>query len=197
MENICCNCGKSTQEILCETCNAWGVTTSEVFPTVSDVLSEQYHRIGKDGRRYWGKRGAGIVFSDGHSVLLLKRKGDDYRDHWCIPGGKAKENENPIDTAQREAKEECGSNEGQRVEQFHNQDGSHHFHTYLYSVNKPFDVTLSDEHSDSKWVPLDEVESLKLHPKFKEAWPGYLRAIKKKISRKSFNEWYAKRNSQG
>ena len=41
---------------------------------------EQYHHIGKDGKKYWGKAGAGILFTDGKKVLLLKRaeKGDHF-----------------------------------------------------------------------------------------------------------------------
>lgn len=153
------------------------------------MYNEQYHRIGKDGKKYWGRMGAGIVFTDGKVVLLLKRdNSSDYAGHWCIPGGKAKANEVPLDTARRESTEECGKVEGQRFNQFYSKDGSHHFHTYLYSIDKPFDVKLSKEHTDYKWVPIDDVMKMELHPKFEESYPSYLRAIKKRFS-KSFKEW--------
>jgi 8-oxo-dGTP pyrophosphatase MutT (NUDIX family) len=156
---------------------------------------EQYHRIGKDGKKYWGRLGAGIVFTDGKKILLLQRSPkSDHPGYWCIPGGKANENESPIDCAVRESKEECGSAEGIRFAQFHDRDGGHHFHTFLYSVMKPFEVRLSDEHSDSAWVPIDEVKKMKLLPKFAESFPAYLRAIKKRFpEEKSFIEWLASR----
>ena len=197
INNVCCYCGKGVaswihcQGFLCETCGEWGITRSEVVPTIAEVFSEQFHRVGKDGKRYWGRLGGGILFTDGEKILLLKRDGNsDYAGHWGIPGGRAKEGEAPLDTARRETKEECGSVEGQRFGHFDDKDGAHHFHTYLFAIAKPFDVELSKEHNDSKWVALDKVEDMKLHPKFKEAWPGYLRAIKKRFPGKtSFLDW--------
>lgn len=196
MINICFSCGKDDQNELCETCLGWGITQEELFPTFCDALTEQFHRLGKDGKRYWGRLGAAILFTDGSNVLLLKRsENSDHANTWCLPGGRAKENEVPLDTARREAKEESGSVEGSRFQHFHDKDGSHHFHTYLYAVSKPFDVKLSKEHTDSAWTPLNEVEKLKLHPKFKEAWPTYLRAIKKRFPEKSsFEEWLLSRD---
>lgn len=196
---ICCSCGQNTlDQDICELCQEWGVTNSEVFPTLSDVLSEQFHRIGKNGTKYWGQLGAGIVFTDGKKILLLKRdESSDYAGHWCIPGGKAKKGETPIDVAHRESKEECGNVEGQQFEHFHAKDGAHHFHTYLMAISKPFDVKLSKEHTDSDWVDLDKVENMKLHPKFKDAWPGHLRAIKRRFPNKTnFSEWFVLRNSK-
>jgi 8-oxo-dGTP pyrophosphatase MutT (NUDIX family) len=194
---ICQHCGDNAKDVahgeipLCDICEQWGITSAELYPTLSDVFSEQFHRIGKDGKKYWGRLGAGILFTNGKQVLLLKRSDDsDFADHWCIPGGKSKEKENPLDTALREAKEECGTAEGQRSEHFHSIDGSHHFHTYLFTVAKPFPVTLSKEHKDSKWVDLDEVADMNLHPKFKESWQTYLRAIRKRFPEKvSFADW--------
>jgi len=193
--DICQHCGAITNEQttdipFCDICKQWGITHQEIYPTVAD-MAEQFHRIGKDGKKYWGRLGGGIVFTDGEKILLLKRDGSsDYAGHWGIPGGKAKEGEAPLDVARRESKEECGTVEGQRFGHFHARDGAHHFHTYLMAVAKPFDVQLSKEHDASEWADLDKVEGMKLHPKFAEAWPGHLRAIKKRFPNKtSFAEW--------
>ena len=149
---------------------------------LKDNLIEQFHRIGKNGNRYWGKMGAGIIFTDGQKILLLRRANiGDYLGYWAPPGGKAKEGEVPLETAKRESKEECGHNEGQRFSDHHSQDGGHHFYTYLMTV-KPFEAKLSKEHDMSKWVDLDEVENMKLHPKFKDSWPTYKRAIERKFN---------------
>jgi len=141
-------------------------------------LNERHYRIGKNGDRYKGKRGAGVCFTDGSKILLLKRsKGCDHPGTWCIPGGRGKPGESDIDAAKREAKEECGSNSGQRFDSMSVKDGSFTWTTYFYKINAPFDCDLSDEHTDSKWVDIDEVESLDLHPKFKHSWPSYKKRL--------------------
>jgi 8-oxo-dGTP pyrophosphatase MutT (NUDIX family) len=158
-------------------------------------MNEQYHRIGKDGRKYWGKMGAGIVFTDGKKILLLKRNqpGDHYG-AWTVPGGKAERGENPIDAARREAQEECGHVEGYRFAHFDDLDGRHHFHTFLFAIDRPFKVMISDEHSDFNWFDLDAVMQAKLHPRFRSLFPSIRRKIDGHFA-KSFGEYVEKRDA--
>jgi len=154
-------------------------------------LYERYYRIGKDGKKVWGKIGAGVLFTDGKKILLLKRntKGDHFGT-WSIPGGKVERGENPVDGANRESKEECGFAGGRKFGHYDDTSGRHHFHTYFHEVEKPFDVNLSDEHSDYKWVNLNDVNKLKLHPRFAENWEYFKRKIHKHFPRiKSFSDW--------
>jgi len=150
-----------------------------------------YHRIGKDGTKYWGKKGAGILFTDGKSMLLLKRaKGTDNANKWGLPGGKTESGESDIAAAIRETKEETGLDKipGHRIDSFVSVDGRHRFVTFLYRVNEQFqDVSLSDEHSDWKWVDLNDLTSEDLHPKLEVNLPRYIRLIRRKV--KNFNEW--------
>ncbi len=147
-----------------------------------------YHRIGKGGKTYWGKRGAGIIFTNGESILLLKRaKSADHHGTWCMPGGKTEQGEVPIETARRECKEEIGSSPGEQFARFDEKDGHHVFTVFLFKT-EPFDVKLSDEHDEFKWVPIQEIETLDLHPEFKAHLPYYLKAIGKKFNHK-FSEW--------
>lgn len=202
MSGVCCKCGEIInswfhgQGMICSVCTEWGVTREEIFPTITDVFSEQFHRLGKDGARYWGERGAGILYTDGEKVLLLKRKSpSDHPGTWGIPGGRAKKGEVPIDTAQRETKEECGRlGEGQQFARFDNKNGAHRFHVFLYAAD-PFECTVSDEHSEARWVDIDEIKKLDLHPKLKESWPYYLKAIRRRFSKpESFSEWFQRRS---
>ena len=152
-----------------------------------------WHRIGKGGTRYWGMKGAGILFTDGESILLLKRnEPTDRRDSWSIPGGKTEEGENTINTALRETKEECGVEEvpGTRFASFDSKDGQHRFTTFLYKVDRPFACKLSKEHSSWRWVSFDDLKDndLLLHPRFKEALPNLLQLVRKKGVVK-FQEW--------
>ena len=150
------------------------------------------HRIGKDGHKYRGESGAGIIFTDGHKILLLRRSdGDEHeKGTWGIPGGKAKPGELAIDAAVRESKEECGNFEGQRIAKFEEPDNSFMWTTFMYRVKKPFKCQLSDEHDNWKWFKLDEIEDQTLHSKFKIKLPRYLKIIKVKFHQPpTFKEW--------
>lgn len=149
-----------------------------------------WHRLGKGGTRYWGKRGAGTILTDGKVVLLLKR-GDksDFAGHWSLPGGKVEEGETFLGGAQRETREETGTMPTcTRLASFDNRDGRFVFKSFLFRIDKPYAVKISDEHTDSKWVPLDEITNLKLHPKLREIMPSVLRAIREKIGGNDINE---------
>lgn len=150
-----------------------------------------YHRIGKNGTRYWGKKGAGILFTDGESLLLLRRaEGSDHAGTWGLPGGKAKSGETAIDTAKRECKEEIGSHPGVNLGSFDDTDHQHKFTVFMFKVKSPFDVELSHEHDDSKWANIDKLEKMNLHPRFKENLDRYKKAINTKFkSLKTFSEW--------
>jgi 8-oxo-dGTP diphosphatase len=149
-----------------------------------------WSRLGSGGGRYWGRKGAGIFFTDGKRVLLLKRseKGD-CAGTWGIPGGKVEEGESLIDAAIREAKEECGRINGQRFEDLHEKDGLHDWTTFFFKVDKPFECELSDEHTDYDWVDLDGLNGYRLHPKFKENMDRHLRVVKNFSKKGSFKEW--------
>lgn len=149
-----------------------------------------WSRLGGGGKRYWGRKGAGIFFTDGRRVLLLKRseKGD-CAGTWGIPGGKVEEGESLIDAAIREAKEECGRISGQRFEDLQEKDGLHDWTTFFFKVDKPFECELSDEHTDYDWVDLDGLSGYKLHPKFKENMDRHLRVVKNSSKKGNFKEW--------
>jgi ADP-ribose pyrophosphatase YjhB (NUDIX family) len=179
MNVFCYSCGECISNFpkrvfpMCETCNL--------------VLEKKdYFRVG-----------AGILFTDGKKILLLKRSGSDHESTWSIPGGRSEENETPINTAKRETKEECGRIEGYKIDHFQNKKENHIFHTYLYIVSKPFDCELSKEHSKWKWVKIKNVEKMNLHPRFKDSWKTILKSIVKYFSfKKSFSEWFESRQKK-
>ena len=147
------------------------------------------HRIGKGGNPVKGKNAAGIFFTDGQKVLMLKRREED-DGTWALPGGKAHKGESQIGAAIRETKEETGLEQipGYRFEDLESHDGHKRFTCYLYRVRKPFDVvTLSEEHTDWDWMDLSDLEDHNLHPKFRQNLPRYLKSIRRKV--KTFSEW--------
>lgn len=150
-----------------------------------------WKRIGKNGSRYWGEKGAGIVFTDGEKILLLKRaeKGDN-KGTWCLPGGKVEEGEAFIDAARRESKEECGRVEGKRFEDSKEVDGNHTWMSFFFQIKKPFNCKLSEEHSDWKWVEINKLDKINLHPKLEENIERYVNIISKHFNKKlNFKEW--------
>jgi 8-oxo-dGTP pyrophosphatase MutT (NUDIX family) len=147
-----------------------------------------WKRIGKDGSRYWGSKAAGIFFTDGVKVLLLKRsKKGDNEGTWGLPGGKVEEGETLIDAARREAKEECGHVEGSRFDDLNEKDGMHNWTTFFFKIKKPFECKLSDEHTDYKWVDINAMSDYNLHPKLKNNLDRHLNVLSRKNLK--FKEW--------
>ena len=147
--------------------------------------------MGKNGNKYWGRKGAGIFFTDGKKVLLLKRaeKGDN-KNTWGLPGGKVEEGESFIDAAKRESIEECGFVKGYRFEDLKEIDGQHAWTTFFFRIKKPFSCKLSDEHSDCNWFNLDELEKTNLHPKLKENLDRHISIVNKHFKKLNFKEWF-------
>ena len=157
-----------------------------------------WHRIGKGGERFWGKRGAGIFFTDGEQVLLLKRsdKGDN-AETWGLPGGTAKEGETELGTANREVREECGTVQGTRFDSLVEKSGHHHWKTYFYKIGNTFECKLSDEHTAYRWVPFNKLEELTLHPKLQASIDRYLGVVAKHFrpNDMGFKDWLSHEES--
>lgn len=137
------------------------------------------------------KHGAGILFTDGKKILLLKRAEGDEENTWGLPGGGAKKGETPLETAKRETKEECGidNNVGTKWAELTQKDSEFCWTTFMYDVVvSDVAVTLSDEHTDWLWFDLTELNTKPLHPKLKPQIPAYLALIRKKYGKK-FTEW--------
>lgn len=149
-----------------------------------------WKRVGKNGNKYWGNKAAGIFFTDGLRVLLLKRSGKgDNEGTWGLPGGKVEQGESLIDAARRESKEECGKIKGQRFDDLNEKDGLHNWTTFFFKIDKPFKCKLSDEHTEYKWVRFKNISKYKLHPKLKENLDRHLNVIKNKLKNLNFKEW--------
>lgn len=119
-------------------------------------------------------KGAGIFFTDGKSVLLLKRSKDSNDgETWCLPGGHAKNDETPLENAKREAMEEIGCVEGENIGSIE-RDGW--WTTFFFKTDK-FDCKLNDEHTDWKWVEFEDLKNYKLLPDLKRDLPDYFNMI--------------------
>jgi ADP-ribose pyrophosphatase YjhB (NUDIX family) len=99
------------------------------------------------------------VLRDG-KMLLLKRRGNIGDGVWYVPGGIVEPGEDPLDAAVRETFEESGlrveSPRLLRVWNYEAQNGIDAFHATYVADSHVGDVTLSDEHSASRWLLPDE-----------------------------------------
>jgi 8-oxo-dGTP pyrophosphatase MutT (NUDIX family) len=132
---------------------------------------------GPDGRRFWGTFGAAglLVHSTGRGVLLQHRaEWSHFGGTWGLPGGARHEGESAVDGAMREANEEAGVPADAITVIFTtvlDLDWWSYTTVVAHTV-RDFDPVIGDAESlELRWVGLDEVDSLPLHPGFALAWP--------------------------
>jgi 8-oxo-dGTP pyrophosphatase MutT (NUDIX family) len=126
------------------------------------------------------ERGAGFVFTDGKKVLLLLRSSKCSNPNtWGLPAGGLQDEEDFRQAAERESREEIGSCSGKTFYKSVEANGNWIF--FFNKVPKPFKCKINKEHTNWKWVDLDEVKSYKLHPKLKKKINHYISIIKKKF----------------
>ncbi|WP_084040041.1 NUDIX domain-containing protein [Demequina sp. NBRC 110053] len=132
--------------------------------------------LGPGGERYWGRYGAAgvLVHDDARGVLLQHRAlWSHHGGTWGIPGGALHEGESAIDGAMREALEEatvprraveptCTLVVDRQVWRY-TTVVAHAVHAFTPA---PADA----ESLELRWVPVQDVSQLALHPAFRSAW---------------------------
>ncbi len=140
------------------------------------------------GQRYWGRFGAaGLLAVDPDRGVLLQHRvaWSHFGGTWGLPGGALHQGEAPIDGALREAQEEAGVPDGAVRPIFTSvlDLDVWAYTTVVAAVEVPFDPVISDPESVAlEWVPLDEVETLPLHPGFASSWPTLRRLLAERVS---------------
>lgn len=140
------------------------------------------------GQRYWGRFGAaGLLAVDPVRGVLLQHRvaWSHFGGTWGLPGGALHQGEAPIVGALREAQEEAGVPDGAMRPIFTSVLDLEvwAYTTVVAAVEVPFDPVISDPESVAlEWVPLDEVESLPLHPGFASSWPTLRRLLAERVS---------------
>ena len=121
-----------------------------------------------------------IIRNDNGDVLLLKRTSQfllpaDSEASWDIPGGRFEPDESLRDALAREVNEEIGATLQGTPELLIAQDifvSSRDLHvirlTYLHKQSLD-SIVLSDEHSEYKWLSIDELQHVSVEPFLQEA----------------------------
>ena len=134
------------------------------------------------GHRHWGRYGAAglLAVAPGPTVLLQHRAPWSHGgDTWGVPGGARTSTETAEQAARRETAEETRLDlSGLVVVASHVLDhGSWTYTTFVGTVPEQLPVVPERESVDLRWVPVEAVESLPLHPAFAAAWPALLHLL--------------------
>ncbi|MET4640256.1 NUDIX hydrolase [Mycetocola sp. 2940] len=130
-----------------------------------------------DGSKYWGRFGAaGLLAVDPIRGVLLQHRAlwSHFGGTWGLPGGARHEGENAVDGAIREASEEAAVDPDAVRSRFsHTLDlDVWSYVTVVADVIAPFEPQVADPESlEIRWVPIDDVGALPLHPGFGRMWP--------------------------
>ena len=130
------------------------------------------------GRRFWGRFGAaGLLAHDRERGILLQHRANwsHFGGTWGLPGGARHHDETSVQGAIREANEEAGVPAEALTLRFTStlDLGFWSYTTVVVDVATPFDAVIADSESiEVRWVPIDEVSTLPLHPGFESAWPA-------------------------
>ena len=128
------------------------------------------------GNKHWGLNGAaGILIVRGSEILLQHRAPWVHNgDTWGIPGGARDSHESVLEAAIREAKEETGIDPVHLtpIQTFSDDHGSWRYDTVIaYATDELVAHELNDESHEVRWVEIEKVEELTLHPSFEKSWP--------------------------
>ena len=128
------------------------------------------------GHKHWGLNGAaGILILRGTEILLQHRAPWVHNgDTWGIPGGARDSHESTIEGAFREAVEETGI-DTQLLTPLHTFSDDHGSWKYETVIARATDDLvaheINDESHEVRWVDIETVNELPLHPSFAKSWP--------------------------
>lgn len=134
--------------------------------------------FGPNGEKFWGRYGAAglLVWHRELGILLQHRVSwSHFGGTWGLPGGARKEGEDAEAGALREANEEAGVPSNLVTVLFTEvlDLGFWTYTTVVVEAREVFEPVIGDAESEAlRWVPVDEVDNLPLHPGFAASWSG-------------------------
>ena len=128
------------------------------------------------GNKHWGLNGAAGILLVRRTQILLQHRAPWVHngDTWGIPGGARDSHESVLEAAIREAKEETGIDPVHLtpIQTFSDDHGSWRYDTVIaYASDELVAHELNDESHEVRWVNIERVEELPLHPSFAKSWP--------------------------
>jgi len=135
------------------------------------------------GNKHWGLHGAaGILIFRGSEILLQHRAPWVHNgDTWGIPGGARDSHESTIEGAFREAVEETGIDTHllTPLHTFCDDHGGWKYETVIARAEQGVVAhEVNDESHEVRWVDIEQVSQMALHPSFAKSWPELQRILK-------------------
>ena len=127
------------------------------------------------GNKHWGVNGAaGILIIRGTEILMQHRAPWVHNgDTWGIPGGARDSHETTIEGAFREAVEETGIDTEllTPLQIFCDDHGQWKYETVIARAQVGLVAhEVNDESHEVRWVEIEKVAELPLHPSFAKSW---------------------------
>lgn len=115
--------------------------------------------------------GAGFLFLTKDKRILMLQKPNK---KWSLVGGHKEKNESPLETAERECKEEIGflpKGKILKTIQYTKKETNSMCYSFVMGVKKEFTPKLSHEHIGYKWVKYKKIEDYVLSKAVKDMIP--------------------------
>ena len=134
------------------------------------------------GNKHWGLHGAAglLLVRDGMVLLQHRAPWVHNGDTWGIPGGARDSHEDVIQGALREAVEETGLDPALVTPVVVHEDnhGNWKYDTVIASARADLIAhEVNDESHEVRWVEINQVEQLPLHPSFAKSWPELMEIL--------------------
>ena len=141
------------------------------------------------GAKHWGLNGAaGILLIDTEcdtALLQLRAEWTHGGQTWGIPGGARDSHETAVEAAIRELEEELAV-ANDVVEVVHDVLLTDHadwsYHTVIAIMSSVHELTPNEESVEARWVAIDEIHTMDLHPGLAEVWPELRIKVREVIS---------------
>ncbi|MFW6256047.1 MAG: NUDIX domain-containing protein [Candidatus Sumerlaeota bacterium] len=162
-----------------------------ILPPEEDAPAAQAFRVEREnGTRYYAYQyphaaiAGTVVVWDTHreAVLMLRRAGEPYKDHWCFPGGFLDPGHESLEeTAARELWEEArvrvAAGDLQLIDIRSKPDRDPRDHVidvgYYVELENP-DAELGEEGTDLQWMKADKVAGLDMAFDHEQLWQNVL-----------------------
>lgn len=135
----------------------------------------------ESGHRHWGLFGAAglLVVRNGAVLLQLRSAHTHGGNTWSVPGGARDARESAVLAALREAYEETGiaRTDVRTLGEVIDDHGGWTYTTVIARALHPVAWRLNHESAEVRWVPIEEVPALDLHPGFALSWPVVMATI--------------------
>jgi mutator protein MutT len=136
-------------------------------------IHEKFESFLRKQERFLGA-GKAVVINQKGNILLLKRSANEthLENMWDVPGGSLEHGETPHESLRREVKEEAGI--GIKVKDtvntwsFIHDNNIHRFGATYVCDALNTEVSLSKEHSESRWVDVEDIDEMDIYDDLRE-----------------------------